>query len=288
MTRICITGASGYLGGHISSSLAELGHDLICVDMTAPKEARGEFRQADLSVPDETIRALDGSDLVIHSAAIHPWKKYTDEQYLDCNVKGTWNVFRAAAEHGITRVILTSSIAACGYSPEPERCPVDESFQEKSPRNIYSITKRFQEQIAQYSCLRDNVEVIALRPPNFTPKSPLQTGTALLSGCLLVEDIASAHVKALDAWDRLKNSFEPFFITPMFPYSPEEIFQLSDDPKGILDKHFPGAWDWFKERGIELSPRPAQYDNSKAKQVLDWEPEYAFGHWWAKSSSSLS
>ena len=47
MTRICITGASGYLGDHISSRLIELGHDLICVDMIPPQEARGEFRQAE-------------------------------------------------------------------------------------------------------------------------------------------------------------------------------------------------------------------------------------------------
>ena len=282
MTRICITGASGYLGDHISSRLVDLEYDLICVDMIPQQEARGEFRQADLRVEDEICGALEGAEIIIHCASIHPWKQYTDEQYLDSNVKGTWNVFRAAAEHSIKRVILTSSIAASGYNPEPELCPVDESYQQEALRDIYSVTKRFQEQIARHFCRREGMEVIALRPPNFTPKPPLQTGTALLSGCLLVEDIASAHVKALSVWDSLENSFEPLFITPMFPYSSEEIPHLSDNPKGVLDKHFPGAWDWFKERGIELRPAPTQYDSSKAKQILGWEPEYTFAHWWAK------
>jgi nucleoside-diphosphate-sugar epimerase len=285
MTRICVTGASGHLGSHLCPELVERGYDLICVDMEPPKEACGEFRQADLRAESETFSALDGAELLIHCASIHPWKQYTDEQYLDCNVKGTWNVFQAASEHGIKRVVLTSSIAACGYNPDPELCPVDESYQQEPLGDIYSITKRFQEQIAGHFCRRSGMQVIALRPPNFVPRPPLQTGAALLSGCLVVEDIASAHVKALDVWDRLEGRFEPFFIAPTFPYSPEEARELSDNPKAVLDKHFPGAWDWFKERGMSLYPVINQYDSSKAKQILDWQPEHTFTHWWATQAS---
>ncbi len=284
--RICITGASGYLGNHLCRELVKLGHELICVDIVPPKETYGEFRQVDLRDEEKIEGALEGSEFLIHSASVHPWKEYTDEQYLDMNVRGTWNVFRAASGRAIERVMLTSSIAALGYDPDPEFIPVDESYQHPSLNDIYSLTKLFQEQIARHFCGRKGMKVIALRPPNFTPKPPLQTGASLLSGCMAVEDVASAHLKALDAWEKLKDSFEPFLTTHTFPYSPEETEKLRDDPKAIVDKYFPGAWDWFFDRGVALRPSATVYDSSKAKRILGWEPEFTFVRWWEENRDS--
>lgn len=287
MTRVCVIGASGHLGSYLCHELVKLGYDLICVDIVPPEKAYGEVRQADLTKMDATLSALDGAQILIHCASIHPWKKYTDGQYMDSNVKGTWNVFRAASELGIERIILTSSIAASGYNPEPELRPVDESYQQQSLSDIYSLTKHFQEHVARHFCEYKGLKVVAIRPPNFVPRPPLQSGAALISGCLVVEDVASAHLKALGVWDKLQNNFEPFYITPTFPYSPQEAQQLSSDPKGILDRYFPGAWDWFDERGVKLRPVSTHYDSGKAKKVLGWEPRYTFAHWWAKDSKNL-
>lgn len=287
MTRICITGGSGYLGSHIYPGLLELGHDIVCVDMIPPEKQYGEFRQADLTSLDETQQAIKDAELVIHCASIHPWKKYSEQQYLDCNVKGTWNVFQGALTNGIERIILTSSIAASGYNPPPDLCPVGESYQQQALGDIYSITKQFQEQIARHFCEYKGMKIIVLRPPNFTPKSPLETGASLLTGCLTVTDIASAHVKSVNIWDKMQNSFEPFFITPTFPYSPQEIEQLPGESKSILNGQFPGAWDWFEERGMRLSLVPTHYDSSKAKSILGWQPEYTFAQWWAEESKKL-
>ena len=283
MTRLGVTGASGHLGSHLCPELVKLGYDLICIDMVSPQKVYGKFRQTDFRDESSTRRALEGVELLMHCGSIHPWKQYTDEQYLDMNVKGTWNVFRAASELGIERVILTSSIAAAGYDPELELCPVDESYQMPSLRDMYSLTKRFQEEIARHFCGQEGMKAIALRASNFTPKPRLQTGVALLSGCLVVEDVASAHLKALSAWERLQHDFEPFFITHTFPYSPEESRRLSDSPRPILERHFPGAWDWFEEHGVTLRPVATLYDNSRAKRILGWQPEYTFVRWWEEA-----
>lgn len=280
MAKICITGASGYLGSHISPELIKLGHDLIRVDMVEPEKSYGEYRQADLRNEEQAKTSLAGSEIIIHCASIHPWKQYTNQQYLDMNVKGTWNLFQVASELKINRIILTSSIAASGYNPELNLCPVGEDYQKQDLNDIYSLTKLFQEQIARHFCAYRGLKVIALRPPNFTPKQHLQTGAALLSGCLLVTDIASAHVKAIDSWEKMKNSFEPFFITPMFPYSKDEEKLLSNEPKAIIDKYYPGVYDWFGQQGVKLHPVPTQYDNNKAKRLLNWQPEYTFSWWW--------
>ena len=280
MIRVCITGASGYLGSHLSPELVKLGYKLICVDIVPPEEEYGEFRQADIRNEDEALNALEEAELLIHCASIHPWKQYTDEQYLDANVKGTWHVFNAAAVHGIERVILTSSISATGCAPNSDDWPVDESYLSPWPGDIYSLTKLVQEQIAQHFCGSKGMRVIALRPPNFTPKPPLQNGVALLSGCSVVEDVASAHLKALNVWEKLQDNFEPFYITPTFPYSQQEI---SSNPKGVLEKYFMGAWDWFEKRGVTLRPTATNYDSSKAKRILGWQVEYTFARWWEEN-----
>ncbi len=288
MTRICVTGASGYLGRHLCDELLKSGYDLICVDRMPPEEAHGEFRQVDFRDEDGTRGALDGAEILIHCASIHPWKEYADGQYLDNNVKGTWNILRSALGHGIDRVILTSSIAASGYLPKPELCAVDESYQQQALTDMYSLTKLFQEQIARHFCRYKGMKIIALRPPNFTPKPPLQTGAALLSGCLIVEDVVSAHVKAVDAWGKLQEGFEPFFTTPTFPYSSQEVQRFSDNPKSLLEKYFPGAWDWFEERGVPLQPVATHYDSSKAERILGWQPEQTFARWWEHEGKASS
>jgi len=280
VARVCVTGSSGYLGSRICSGLSRLGHSIICVDMVPPEKVYGNYRKADFRDESNTINVIKDVDIVIHCGSIHPWKKYTDEEYLDMNVKGTWNVFKAASENGIGRIILTSSIAASGYSPAPELLPVDESYQSPSLSDMYSLTKFFQEQTARHFCNYRGMRTIALRPPNFTPKPPVHNEAALLSGCAVVEDIASAHLKAVDAWESLENSFEPFFITPSFPYLPDEVSQLSKDPKSVIEKYYPQAWSWFERQGIRLNPVPMYYDNSKVKRMLGWEAEYTFAQWW--------
>lgn len=280
--RVCLTGSSGYLGSRLGAEIVNRGHDLICVDMVPAEKVFGEFRQIDLSKPGKALAALKGAELLMHCASIHPWKKYTDEQYLDMNVKATWNVFAAASELGVERAILTSSIAAVGYSPDWHLMPIDESYLHPWLSDIYSLTKHAQETIARHFCGRKNMKVIALRPPNFTPKPPLETGASLLSGCSVVADVASPHLKALDAWEKIENNFEPFFITHTFPYSREEEKQLSTSPKNVLERYFPGAYDWFLARGITLHPSPTIYNNSKAKRILGWQPEYDFAQWFAE------
>lgn len=280
--RICITGASGYLGSYLTTELVKLGHDLICVDMVSSENVFGEFRQIDLSKSGEVLAALEGAELLMHCASIHPWKQYTDEQYLDMNVKTTWNVFSAASELSIEHAILTSSIAVVGYAPDWEFMPIDESYLHPWLSDIYSITKHAQEMIARHFCGGKNMKVIALRPPNFTPKPPLEMGASLLSGCSVVEDVASAHLKALDVWEKMENNFESFYITQKFPYSREEERQLSSSPEYVLEKYFPGAYDWFLTRGITLRPSPTVYDNSKAKRILGWQPEYNFDRWFSE------
>ncbi len=280
--KVAVTGAAGHLGCALCRLLDQAGHDLTRIDLLPLPPGAGEARQADLSDPDQARAALDGAEQIVHVASIHPWKTYPDSLYLDLNVKGTWNVYQAARELGVRRVVLTSSIAATGYHFPPELWPVTESH-EGPPTDLYAFTKHAQEDIARHHARYRGVATIALRPPAFMPKDPLPTGVALLGCFALVDDIAAAHAAAVAAGD-LPDAFEPFYITNKLPYRPSDA-PLPDNLWELAERYHPGVTAWFAERGEYRFGLPAVYCLDKAERLLGWTPRHNFEQWWAEQQS---
>jgi nucleoside-diphosphate-sugar epimerase len=281
--RIAVTGAAGHLGAHLCARLAALGMtDLVRIDLREVPDGAGEARRANLAESGAASEALGGCEVVVHCAAVHPWKQYSDEAYLDLNVKGTWHVYDAAAALGIERVILTSSIAAVGYTFPPADWPVSESDQ-STPCDIYSFTKLSQEMIARHFAEFQGVRTIALRPPAFMPKSPLETGRLLLGPFSLVDDVVEAHVAALMATEQ-PSAFEPHFTTNRLPYGPQDA-DVAADPWALAERYYPGVSEWFLARDPTTPAPPigAVYSIDRARQGLGWEPKWDFARWWSEN-----
>jgi nucleoside-diphosphate-sugar epimerase len=226
---------------------------------------------------------LQGIDLIVHCASIHPWKKYTDQQYVDANIKGTWVLYATAAEVGIKKVLLTSSIAANAMGGVPMAdWPIDEAVH-YTPRDIYSFTKFCQEENARSLAVRQQVRTFALRPPAFMPADELQS-VFRRTGCFtLVDDIASAHVAAVRVMaDEARLAklgwFEAFYITNDLPYTRADVALLNGapNPRPLVQKYWPEAYEWLVAHGYEGAWLPAIYDNSKAKRLLGWQPVHNF------------
>ena len=297
--KILVTGAAGHLGSHLIPLLVDEGFEVKGLDIVEPKAPLPDgcaFVQADLTDPDALKAALAGSDIIVHCASIHPWKSYTDSQYLDNNIKGTWLLYSVAAELGIDKIVLTSSIAANGYQNVPlEAWPVQEDNY-FALGEIYSYTKNVQEVCAKLYAQRDDIRTIALRPPAFMPSNPLGTGMAFLNGTFSkVCDVAGPHVAAVLVMSGRRRPgeplgpFEAFHITHQMPYTKEDVAQMGPDAslKDLVKKYFPEAFDWLVERGFEGRGLPIVYDNSKAKRVLGWEALYTFKEWFAEHKDKL-
>ena len=281
--RIAVTGAAGHLGSHVCPILAERGHQVIRSDILDAPDGPGEFRKVDLVDAEQAKAALDGAELVVHCASIHPWKQYSDDQYLDCNLKATWHVLAAAAELGIRRVVHTSSIAVYGdYCFPPQQWPVAEDHPPTDPADLYRVAKMAQELMARHFASARGLRIAALRPPAFMPKPDLETGLLLLGHFALVDDVASAHVAAAEHLDELPNAFEPFNTTNALPYSAADGLELLENPRAVIDRYWPGAWDWLVARGCTPAPRPTVFDLSKAERLLGWRPTRNFGWWWER------
>jgi nucleoside-diphosphate-sugar epimerase len=288
--RVVVTGAAGHLGTCLVPRLAADGFEVTGVDVVEPPApaAGSRFVRVDLADAGATTDVLDGADFIVHAASIYPRSNYTDEQYISANVQGTWNVYKAAAELGIRRIVLTSSVNAAGNVDIPwQAWPVSEEAQ-FTFGHLYCVTKHTQEAIARHFADRRGIQTIALRPSTFAPADRAWLGIGLLSGRFtVVEDMAAAHLAAarviagrqapgapLALWQAFNTTYQP-------PYTRADAEQLAPavTPFALAKKYWPDRIKALVERGYRDEGLPAVYDNSRARRILGWQAEYTFESW---------
>ena len=121
--KVLVTGATGYLGGHVAARLASAGHRVLALarpgrEASVPAGCRPVV--GDVLDPASLDRALDGCDALVHMAAlVKMWVK--DRREFDrVNVEGLGAALRAAERCGVRRILYTSTIGALGPTgPEP-------------------------------------------------------------------------------------------------------------------------------------------------------------------------
>jgi nucleoside-diphosphate-sugar epimerase len=282
--RITLTGAAGVLATEIAAQLDGRKDVQLCLTDMVELSRQGvqEFVRADLSIYEEACRAVGGADVVIHCAALHPWKQYTDDQYLDCNVKGTYHLLKACADQGVPRVIYTSSIAAVGYDRAPDELPLTEHVTRK-PNDLYGATKEMGETLCETFSRSRGLRVISLRPPCFVPRTGDDYGVGLLTTYGDFRDVAQAHVRALDRGDM---RCDAFYCTAPVPYTAEDARELRTDPRSVYLRHFPQARDLILSRPETASPVRVYYDIHRARAELGYEPQVDFASWFAQRTVS--
>jgi UDP-glucose 4-epimerase len=130
MSKVCVTGAAGFIGGHLSEELLERGHEVAGLDdfSSGKRETASllsqnpRFRMVEGSIADPAAvaQAVAGAKYVFHLAAIPsvPVSMAEPERTTAVNVGGTVNVLEAARRTGTERVVLACSCAAYGDGPE--------------------------------------------------------------------------------------------------------------------------------------------------------------------------
>jgi nucleoside-diphosphate-sugar epimerase len=181
MARVVVTGGSGKAGRAVVRDLLDGGHDVLNVDIVAPREPAGRYLRADLTVLGEAIEALRGADAVIHLAAIPAPGFRTVGQTFEINTLTTYNVFSAATQLGLERVVWASSetvlglpfgtrharnlldaAAARGHVAEPAYVPIDE-LHPRRPHSSYSLSKVVGEEMAVQFARWSGIPFIGLR-----------------------------------------------------------------------------------------------------------------------------
>src|SRR5262245_28153029 len=126
MSRRCVvTGGAGFIGSALVRGLLEAGEPRVCVVDNFLTGNPGNLEEVSSRVDlDETdicnypalLRALRGSEVVYHLAAIPsvPRSILEPAPSHEVNINGSFNVFRAAREAGIRRVVYAASSSAYG------------------------------------------------------------------------------------------------------------------------------------------------------------------------------
>ncbi len=299
-----LTGASGFIGGHVLRALEGAGVEVRClVRATSSRRnlagSRAEVFEGDLSDPTVVRRAVDGCDRVFHVAADYRlFARRPDEIYAS-NVEGTRNVLAAAVDAGVERIVYTSTVGTLG--PMSDDSAADETSRVTLADMVghYKKSKYQAKQVAKEFAARGAPIVIVhpSAPVGEADWKPTQTGRIVVdflrrrmpaivdTGLNLVDvrDVASGHLLAAT-----KGRLGEEYILGHRNMTLREIFQVLAEitglpaprlevphwiPLGIaavdtaLSKVLPRE-PWLPLEAVQLARHKMYFDSSKAVREL--------------------
>lgn len=209
--KICVTGASGKAGQATVAELLAHGHDVTAIDLApAPGELGAPLLRADLTDYGQTVEVLHGADAVVHLANIPAPGIHPPAFTFTANTAMNSNVFLAAAQLGLRRVVWASSETTLGlpFDEPPRYAPVDEGHF-PLPTSTYALSKVVGETMAGHVAAWSGIPFVALRLSNiFLPDDYARVPGFWddpharkwnLWGYIDVRDVAAACRLALDA-----------------------------------------------------------------------------------------
>lgn len=158
-SRFVVTGATGFVGSAFVERLVAVaaGCEIVTLGRRRPPAASG-WRSVDLA-SGESLAPLGRADVVVHIAA----EKRDPARMQRVNVEGTRALLRAAADAGVVRFVLLSSVGVYGARPGSGR--VTEAFPH-TPANEYERTKDMAESETIAFCADAGIECVVLEPTN--------------------------------------------------------------------------------------------------------------------------
>lgn len=219
MTKVLITGATGFIGNHVTRLCLEKGDEVRV--MVMPGEDRSpldgmnvEFVEGNLLDAESLRRAVEGVEGLYHLAAMFAiWTKDPDLHY-KINVQGAEAMMRAAMEAGVKKVVFTSSIAAIGVAKPGERANEETRFDSWPFASEYILSKYISHQMVKGLVAEGLPATIVMPGLPFGPgdRAPTPTGTMILRTlagkmknyweggvCAVdVRDVAAGHVLAME------------------------------------------------------------------------------------------
>jgi nucleoside-diphosphate-sugar epimerase len=173
--KVLVSGANGFIGSNLCEKLVAAGHQVRGLILKGTPEwyldnIPVEKIYADVTRPETLKDAVAGIDNVFHLAAIaKDWGKW--ESFITVNAGGTENLARAAAQAGVKRFLLTSSIAVHHYRDIENG---DENFPRDCGKFAYGQSKIMAEDRLRMVCASTGMGYVIVRPAVF-PFGPKDT-----------------------------------------------------------------------------------------------------------------
>ena len=165
--RVVVTGGSGKGGRWVVRDLREHGHDVVNVDLIPDGSPNDLFLLTDLTDAGQVHDVVRGADAVVHFAAIPAPGLRPKGETFRVNMMSTWNVFHAATEAGVERVVWASSETVLGlpFDRPPDFAPIDETITPR-PESSYALSKLVGETLAEQLARQTGTAFVGLRISN--------------------------------------------------------------------------------------------------------------------------
>lgn len=163
-----VTGATGFLGSHITRKLVERGDKVrillrktsntINIDGLDVERAYGDVTDI------KSVReAMDGCDTIYHAAGIVSFKQADYNKMEEVNVKGTNNVLTAATEAGVKKAVYASSVAAIGLKPGKEPADEETPF-DPAGTDIEYIQSKYRAELEALKFVEKGLPIVIVNP----------------------------------------------------------------------------------------------------------------------------
>jgi nucleoside-diphosphate-sugar epimerase len=273
--KVLLTGGTGDLGRTLAPRLLKNGDTPVILDIRAPidPESEGMFFQGSILDRPRLREALRGCDCVVHIAAWHGVHEARGEKdaydFFDLNVRGTFEVFEAAASLGINKVVYISTTSV------------------SNPDTLYGRNKILAERIAEDYRRCHDMNVITLRPRAFIPFWNRHVYTKFSDwarwfwkGAVHIDDVASAVMLSLVLLSRRRIQRQLILtLDGAYEYTDADLERWDADGAGsTFRKYYAEYFDLALSYGLDPALKPRRLDISETSRWLGYRPSYSLAN----------
>ncbi|MFA6254969.1 MAG: SDR family oxidoreductase [Patescibacteria group bacterium] len=282
--KALVTGGAGFIGSNLVDELIKQGHEVVILDnlSTGKKEnlnPQAKFVEADITNLEQIKPHFAGIDYVFHLAALPrvQWSIENPIETHNANINGTLNVFLAARDAKVKRLVYSASSSAYG---DTQILPLKEDLL-PAPMSPYGLHKYVGEHYARLFSLLYGLETVSLRYFNvYGPRMAFEGAYVTVMAIFLrqkkegqkmtitgdgtqtrdftyVGDVVNANILA--SLSPKVGKGEVINIGAGQNYSVNEIA-----------KRLGGEVEHIAPR---IEPHDTLADNLKARNLLDWNPQ---------------
>ncbi len=295
--KVLITGAGGFIGSHLTEDLVKAGASVRVFIRYNSRNGRGnledleqreleeiEIIAGDLRDADVIERSVKGCNAVFHLGALVgiPYSYKNPREVIETNILGTFNILTAARDHGVERIVHTSTSEVYGSA---RYVPIDEAhpLQGQSP---YSASKIGADKLAESFYASYNLPVVTVRP--FNCYGPRQSARAviptLITQALASEEILLGNTEAIRDFTFVSDTVEGFIKAAQKQAAVGKVInvgsgqeisigQLAQIIIATLGSSGKIVLDESRVRPSRSEVNRLLADNRLAKETLEWEPQ---------------
>ncbi|OGF68199.1 MAG: hypothetical protein A2Y62_05410 [Candidatus Fischerbacteria bacterium RBG_13_37_8] len=160
--KILITGAGGFIGGHVAEKLAAMNYSVTAFSRQIPlflADKNVEIISGDICRSADIKKAMEGADAIIHAAAMLAARSYDKEMIFKINYEATAQIMSYAEKIGVSKIVHISTGGVLGNIEHP---PVDETAPYK-PEDLYEESKMLAEkEVLDYA--KKGLHAVVVRP----------------------------------------------------------------------------------------------------------------------------